>query len=481
MKLSLTAVARGETNGVAHEPQPEPEREPQQTSRRSESYPTDIHRLLPQDADAEKGVLGSILQSPKEVMELCETKRVTKDWFHIPSNQAVWEALEYMHTERTAEIDIITLTAEMRGEKKLEDIGGPAFLTDLFTFMPTAANATYYLDILEEKKTLRDIITVCTKYSVLAYNADAEATNLSDELHDKVSRIVNQRYCDSVKDVTEKTFAALHVDIEARENGTEEPLGMLTGVPCWDHSLHGIFHGEMTVLAARPSVGKTAAMETAIETLIYSGKHVLVVQKDISAKKMLGRMAARHAGLVYERFKLGVMTSGELSEFKTALTQLQKHQSKLHILDTASMTPGELDAAVRASKREHAISAFFLDHFFQLKMKTRGGENLSEAATDASGVLKRCIHETGVAGVILVHINREGGKADHPNGSHIKYCDALLADADNVIILWSEQTGSDLKKDERQEIVFTVEKNNVGGVGDERMYFHRETMTFEQI
>ncbi|MGB8167554.1 MAG: DnaB-like helicase N-terminal domain-containing protein [Chthoniobacteraceae bacterium] len=157
------------------------------------SHLPDIHRLLPQDAQAEQGVLSSFLLDPVAVGRLCSEKRVTRAKFHIPAHAQVFGELMFLWEERMP-IDIITLTAHLRGAKMLDQVGGPAFVTDLFTLLPTAANVGYYLEILEEKHTLREIIRVGTEFARRAYDASGDdaatlAAELAEKTHEAAERI----------------------------------------------------------------------------------------------------------------------------------------------------------------------------------------------------------------------------------------------------------------------------------------------------
>src|SRR4051812_33521004 len=131
------------------------------------SYLPDIHRLLPQSPDAEQGVLSSCLLAPRDVIGLCVEKKIDSYYFHIPSHGTIYLALLDMWNNGQT-IDFITLTQYLRDRGRLEEVGGAAFVTSLFTFLPTAANAGFYLETLESKHTLRGIIQVGTEYAARA-------------------------------------------------------------------------------------------------------------------------------------------------------------------------------------------------------------------------------------------------------------------------------------------------------------------------
>ena len=141
------------------------------------TYSPDVHRMLPQSQDAELGLLGSVLLCPKEVMGECVEKKITPEHFHAPAHGIIYGILRELY-DTNRPIDFILLTQLLRDRQLLDKVGGPAFVTSLFTFVPTAANANYYLEILKEKYTLRQIIVTCTDLAARSYE-EQEDVDLS--------------------------------------------------------------------------------------------------------------------------------------------------------------------------------------------------------------------------------------------------------------------------------------------------------------
>ena len=161
------------------------------------SYSPDPHRLLPQSPDAEKGVLSSFLIAPRDIGGLCAEKQITKEHFFIPSHAIIYEQLLGMW-DRNEPIDFITLTQVLKDKGQLDQCGGAAFVTELFTFLPTAANAPYYVEIVQEKFTLREIIKVCTEFAGRSYDEQDDVPNLLDKVESEVFRIAQDRFKDRV-------------------------------------------------------------------------------------------------------------------------------------------------------------------------------------------------------------------------------------------------------------------------------------------
>src|SRR5215210_2409179 len=159
------------------------------------AYQPDVHRLLPQSPDAEQGVLSSFLLAPRDIGGLCAEKAIRTEHFHIPAHGAIYAVLLELW-DANKPIDFITLTQVLRDRNQLDQVGGAAFVTQLFTFLPTAANAAYYIEILQEKYTLREIIRTCTEYAARSYEQQDEVAGLLDEVETKIFEIAKDRYRD---------------------------------------------------------------------------------------------------------------------------------------------------------------------------------------------------------------------------------------------------------------------------------------------
>src|SRR5438046_3129204 len=159
------------------------------------TYLPDTHRLLPQSPDAERGVLSSFLLAPREVGGMCAEKQIKKEHFFIPAHADIYATLLELW-DANKPIDFITLTQVLRDRSNLDKVGGAAFVTELFTFLPTAANAGYYIEILQEKYTLREIIKVCTEYAARGYDEQDDVPNLLNDVEAKVFEIAQDRFKD---------------------------------------------------------------------------------------------------------------------------------------------------------------------------------------------------------------------------------------------------------------------------------------------
>src|SRR6266446_8629990 len=215
----------------------------------------DIHRTLPHSVEAEQGVLGSMLISPREIIAEC-VEKISEQYFYVPAHQTIYRVLVELWNAGQG-IDLITFTQVLRDQNQLETVGGAAFVTSLFTFVPTAANVGYYLEIVRDKYILREIISACTEGARRSYEEQDEVDNLLDEVEQRIFAVGEDRFKGQTLTMKDQVMDA----IEAIEKLWEQKgslTGLSTGFKDLDRLTSGLHPAEMIVIAGRPSMGKTA-------------------------------------------------------------------------------------------------------------------------------------------------------------------------------------------------------------------------------
>src|SRR5437870_2099384 len=253
----------------------------------------DIHRSPPHSVEAEQGVLGSMLISPREIIAEC-VEKINEAYFYIPAHQTIYTVLVELWNAGQG-IDLITFTQVLRDRNVLDAVGGPAFVTSLFTFVPTAANITYYLEIVRDKYILREIIAACTEGVRRSYEEQDEVSNLLDEVEQRIFSVGEDRFKGQVLTMKDQVMAA----IEAIE-GLYERKGGITGISTGfaelDRMTSGLHPAEMIVVAGRPSMGKTAlAMNIAEHVAIQEKLPVAVFSLEMSAQQLVQRLLCSRA------------------------------------------------------------------------------------------------------------------------------------------------------------------------------------------
>ena len=449
------------------------------------SYLPDIHRLLPQSSDAEQGVLSSILLAPKEVGGLCVEKGIRKEHFHIPAHSSIYEVLLEMYDQRQP-IDVITLTQLLRDRKMLDQVGGPAFVTDLFTFLPTAANASYYIEILDEKFTLRAIIRVCTEYAARSYDEQSEVTMLLDEVETRVMEISKERYKDKVASMKDQVMAAIH-QIEELYTNRGGMTGFSTGFATLDKMTDGLHRAEMFVIAARPSMGKTAlAMNMAEHVAIEQKKPVAVFSLEMSASQLVQRLLCSRARVDLGNVRNGLLSERDFPALTAAASKLA--ESKIFIDDTAGLSILELRAKARRLKSQHGIEAIFIDYLQLLRSTSRRAQdNRQIEIAEISSGLKALAKELDIPIVVLAQLNRNpeqrsGESKGRPRLSDLRESGSIEQDADVVGLLVREEYYADSdeeKKESEGKATLIIAKQRNGPVGDVPLTFLKQFTRFE--
>lgn len=430
---------------------------------------SDDLQTFPCDPDAEKQVLASLMFIEPTKFQEVPTR---SDLFWLARNRFVFEVMAEMNVNDVP-IDMVTLWNHCQSSERQEKAQvDRVYVTEIFRAFVAHGNTRYYCEILEEKHKRRQLIIAATKAIELARQMEVPIDETITQTQTRISIVEEEADNECV---TDKALAILEAQLVERETG-KAVHGLITGVPAWDDSLRGIFPGDMQLIGARPKVGKTAAIETAMQTQIELGIPVLCFQRDTRIATMLGRMACRTARVVYEDFLFGVSTTKQNQRVRNALQDLKKAASLIRLYNPARLTAADLHSIVIREMRKSKVKVWYLDHFQTLQY---GNKLITEGLTQASMSLRRTINDTGIPGVIIAQVSKEADKSGRPNSGQFKWCDQLFSDADKIVLMWSEVDPKMLAPDERQLINWTVDNSRTGAPSDNRMKFHRELLTFE--
>ena len=449
------------------------------------AYSPDIHRALPQSPDAEKGLLGSILLMPREVLGDCVEKGITPAHFHIPAHSILYETLlELWNTNRP--IDFITLTQVLKDRSKLDQAGGAVFVTELFTFVPTAANAGYYAEIIQEKYTLREIISACTNFTARSYEEQEQVSGLVDEVETAIFKIADQRY--KTKQVS---FKSQVLDaIEAIEKLYERKgglSGLATGFSELDKMTNGLHKAEMIVIAARPSMGKTAlAMNIAEHVAVVAEQPVAVFSLEMSTQQLLQRLLCSHARVNLERTRDGFLNEGDFTKITHSASRLA--EASIFIDDTASLSIMELRAKARRLKSQHDIQLIVIDYLQLLRSTSRRAQdNRQLEIAEISSGLKALSKELDIPIIVLAQLNRNpenrtGDSKGRPRLSDLRESGSIEQDADLVGLLVREEYYADTDEEKQEsegKATRIIAKQRNGPVGDVPLTFIKQYTRFE--
>ena len=445
-----------------------------------------LDRLPPHAPDMEQGVLGCILISPNECLGECveKLKDDGKEAFYDLRHQTIYETLSTMFNARQP-IDLITVQQNLKDRQLLEQIGGIAYLSQLQDSVPSAANLAYYIEIVKEKFLLRKMIQTCSGVVGRIYDYEGDVDELLDEVEKEVLRVNESRVQTNVQGVKELVNHAIGT-IEHFFNRKGELSGLATGFADLDKMTDGLHGGEMIVIAARPSMGKTSLAMNIVEHVVVEAKvPVGVFSLEMSAESLVLRMMCSLARVNLRSIREGFMSEADFPKLHVAAGKLVS--SKLFIDDSAGLSILQLRARARRMAQQHGIKLFVID-YLQLLHSTarRSQENRQQEIAEISSGLKALAKELNVPVIVLAQLNREIEKDKNrkPRMSDLRESGSIEQDADLVGLLYKPNAGDDddaAATDEADGVPVNllIAKQRNGPTGDVSLTFLKKYTRFE--
>jgi replicative DNA helicase len=441
----------------------------------------DIHRTPPHSVEAEQGVLGSMLISPRDAIAEC-VEKITEEYFYIPANQVIYRELVDLWNAAQA-IDLITFTQALRDKNLLDVVGGPAFVTSLFTFVPTAANIEYYIEIVRDKYILRSIIAAATESVRRAYEEQDEVNNLLDEVEQKIFAVGEDRFKGQMLSMKDQVMEAIEAieKLYERKGGI---TGISTGLIEFDRMTSGLHSSEMIVIAARPSMGKTAlAMNIVEHVAINQALAVGVFSLEMSSQQLVQRLLCSRARVNLQKVRDGFLAERDFPSLTAAASKLA--EAKIFIDDSAGLSILELRAKARRLKAQQDIQLIVVDYLQLLRSTTRRAQdNRQLEISEISAGLKGLAKELKIPVIVVAQLNRQpeqrsGGK---PRLSDLRESGSIEQDADLVGLLvrpeiYEEDEEARAEKAGEAELIIAKQRN--GPVGEIPLTFLKEFTRFE--
>ena len=430
------------------------------------------------------GVLGCALLSPNDCMGECVEKlKGTNEVFYDLRHQTIFSTLTEMYDQRVA-IDVITLQQRLKDKQMLDEVGGLAYVSSLPDAVPSAANLSYYLDIVKEKHLLRRMIQTCTEVVGRVYDFEGEVDALMDEVEREVLRISEARvqvHTTTIKELVKKAIGTIE-DFHQRQ-------GLLTGVGTGftdlDKMTSGLHAGEMIVIAARPSMGKTSlAMNIAESVAIEQRLPVGVFSLEMTAESLVLRMLCSRSRVNLRNVREGFLAERDFPKLTGAASKLAG--APLFIDDSSGLSILQLRAKARRMAQQYGIKLFVIDYLQLLHSTARRAENRQQEIADISNGIKSLAKELGVPVIVLSQLNREleRDKNRKPRLSDLRESGAIEQDADVVGLLYKPSSGDDddAGGSEEQDAVpvnLLIAKQRNGPTGDVNLTFLKSYTRFE--
>ncbi len=435
-------------------------------------------RLPPQDLDAEKALLGSIMLSPEVFHDINEF--IQKDSFYAEKHKIIFEAMESLFSHREP-IDLVSVSNKLKDKKSFESIGGAPYLSELLSFVPSASNAEYYASVIRKKHILRNLISAANHVGELGYREEKELDFILEEAEKQIYSITNvtsgaQKFT-PLKDTIEDTwnrFERLHSESHVLR-------GVPTGVPPLDDKLSGLQNTDLIILAARPSVGKTSfALELARNAAFKHKIPVGIFSLEMSIEQLVDRMMAAEAKVDLWKLRTGKITlEDDLERIKHSLSTFS--EAPILIDDQAASNIGRMRSVIRRYnlENEKPIGLVIVD-YLQLMSTSKDYDSMVNQVTEISRSLKALAKEFNVPVVALSQLSRaveaRGGK---PRLSDLRDSGSIEQDADVVMFLHREKHEEDGFGSYDLDVL--IEKHRNGPTGEVKLKFDAKKMSFTDV
>ena len=439
---------------------------------------TSLHRLPPQNLDAEQSILGGILLDNQALNSVLEV--LGPGDFYSESHRKIFAAIVDL-SERNEPSDLITLSNILKDKKHLDQVGGMAYLASLVDNVPSAANVAYYAKIVKEKAILRRLIGTATEILTKSYNTGADVDEVLDEAEHAIFEISENKIRPAfypIKSIIKDSFKTIEKLYERKE--------LITGVPTGfgkiDDLTSGLQKSDLIIVAGRPSMGKTAfALNIAQHAAMEGGIPVAIFSLEMSKEQLALRMLSTVAKVDSQRLRKGFLGETDWPKLTTAAGRLS--EALIYIDDTPAITALEMKAKARRLKAESGLGLIILD-YLQLM---RGGtykESREQEISDISRSLKALAKELSVPVIALSQLNRkvEDRTNRRPQMADLRESGAIEQDADVIAFIYRDEVynkSEDNPEKGLAEVIIGKQRN--GPTGMVKLAFLEKYTCFENL
>ncbi len=435
--------------------------------------------LPPQNLDAESSLLGAILIDSDAIVKIADI--VSAHDFYDQRHAVIYDALKQLY-ERHSPIDVLTVTDRLRNTGQLDMIGGAAYLTELTNYVPTAAHVEQYASIVAQKALRRRLIKASNDIVSLGYDEAKSLQELIEEAETKLFEVSQRHVKQDI--VSLETILSESFD---RLDELHKDKGKIRGVPTGFKDLDGILAGlqrsDLIILAARPSMGKTAlALNLAHNVATKAGEPVLLFSLEMSKEQLVDRMLAMESGVNAWSLRTGNLSDQDFEKIGHAMGTLSEAQ--IYIDDTPGITVSDLRTKARRESHQHPLGLIIVDYLQLMSGGARfGGDgNRVQEISEISRGLKAIARELNVPLIALSQLSRsvESRSPQIPQLQDLRESGSIEQDADVVAFIYREEYYN--KDSERRNIAdIMIKKHRNGPTDSVELYFDKEKQRFRSL
>ncbi len=432
----------------------------------------------PHNLEAEQSVLGAAFMSKSALQKVCED--LSSESFYLDAHSKIYDVIKELYNTNVA-VDITTVTDRLKSKKFLKQIGDVDYLLEIVNSVPTASNVDYYINIVNEKAILRNLISTATSIVSEAYMGDATINETLDDAERKILGVVKNRKSGEFKPIQEAlTNAQLNLE-KLSESG-----GEITGIPSGFYDLDkvttGFHENELIILAARPGMGKTAiVLNIVVNVALATKKNVAVFNLEMNAEQLAMRMISSAGQIDGYKIRTGKLEHSDWKRVNEAISQLA--ETNIKIDDTPGITIGEIRAKCRRlAATEKGLSLIVIDYLQLVSTTSKYAGNRQQEVAEISRALKTLALELKVPIIACAQLSRavEGREDKRPLMSDLRESGSIEQDADIVAFLYRDDYyNKEARMDDNNSVVeFIIGKNRNGQTKTVELLFKKNTSTF---
>ena len=435
-----------------------------------------FERVPPHDLLAEQSVLGGMLLSKDAVADV--TGQLRPGDFYVPKHEVIYEAVLTLYAQGDP-TDVITVTDQLTKTGDLQRSGGVEYLHTLTSIVPTAANASFYAEIVAEKALLRRLVEAGTRITQMGYAGEGEAVDLVNSAQAEIYTVTGADQAEDYGPLSLAVEAAFEEISRAREM-PDGMLGVPTGFSELDAMTNGFSGGQMIIIAARPAMGKsTLALDVARNGSVHADAPTVFFSLEMGRAEIAMRLLSAEASVPLQTLRKGTLDNRDYQ--KLAATQARISEKPLFIDDSPNLTLVEIRAKCRRLKQQYGLRMVVID-YLQLLSSGKKSESRQQEVSEFSRSLKLLAKELDVPVIALSQLNRASEqRADKmPAISDLRESGSLEQDADMVILLHREAAG-DRDSPRAGEADFILAKQRNGPTGTVTVAFQGHYSRFQDM
>jgi replicative DNA helicase len=432
-----------------------------------------LNQYIPYSQEAEEAVIGAVLINPGTFYSVAAF--LNAEDFFILRHQYIWQALVRL-IERSDEINYVTIVQEIKNTDKLDEIGGPAYITQLINNTPTSIHAEVYGRLVERAAIRRRLLSAADRIKLLALDEELTVERVMDEAETELFGVSERQLSKELIPMRE-AISQYYDYVEGLMQNSGEPLGLPTGFKDLDKLLGGLQRSDLLVFAGRPGMGKTSFLLSMALNAARLGRRIAIFTMEMGVDQIVQRMVSMEAAINSQKLRLGQLTPQEWARFVQVAGNLSN--LRIYIDDTPAMTPLQMRSKCFRLSREHGIDLVIVDY---MQLMNAGGSYENNRVQEISLIsrsMKELARELNVPILSAAQLSRavEQRQDKRPVLSDLRESGAIEQDSDIVIFLYRDEVYNEATEFPNQAEIIVAKHRN-GPTGTISLYFEKTLTKF---